>query len=175
MFCKKGVPGNLAKFTGKHLCQHLFFKKETLAQVFSCEFCKISKNTFFTEHPQVTASTGWEKVKVLYLPENIHQGFNNVMERMKPQVWGNENSIIISACYWDFLQVVFIAVFSGYRTGSTYWAFVGATHLNIINVIQVLYCTSQFCACRDAGTTQFLVIWKSKGKMLHSKFNFQFF
>ena len=27
-----------------------FIKKETLAQVFSCEFCKISKNTFFTEH-----------------------------------------------------------------------------------------------------------------------------
>ena len=24
-----------------------FIKKETLAQVFSCEFCKISKNTFF--------------------------------------------------------------------------------------------------------------------------------
>ena len=25
-------------------------KKETLAQVFSCEFCEIPKNTFFTEH-----------------------------------------------------------------------------------------------------------------------------
>ena len=25
-------------------------KKETLAQVFSCELCEISKNTFFTEH-----------------------------------------------------------------------------------------------------------------------------
>ena len=25
-------------------------KKETLAQVFSCEHCKISKNIFFTEH-----------------------------------------------------------------------------------------------------------------------------
>ena len=24
-----------------------FFKKETLAQVFFCEFCEISKNTFF--------------------------------------------------------------------------------------------------------------------------------
>ena len=24
-------------------------KKQTLAQVFSCEFCEISKNTFFTE------------------------------------------------------------------------------------------------------------------------------
>ena len=27
-----------------------FTKKETLAQVFSCEFYKISRNTFFTEH-----------------------------------------------------------------------------------------------------------------------------
>ena len=26
-----------------------FIKKETLAQVFSCEFCEISKNTFFEE------------------------------------------------------------------------------------------------------------------------------
>ena len=67
VFCKKGVLGNLTKFTGKHLCQSLFFnkvaglrpqacnfiKKETLAQVFSCECCEISKNTFlpfFTEH-----------------------------------------------------------------------------------------------------------------------------
>ena len=27
-----------------------FIKKETLAQVFSCEFCEIFKNTFFAEH-----------------------------------------------------------------------------------------------------------------------------
>ena len=33
-----------------------FIKKETLAQVFSCEFCEISKNTFFTEHLWKTAS-----------------------------------------------------------------------------------------------------------------------
>ena len=33
-----------------------FIKKETLAQVFSCEFCEISKKTFFTEHLWVTAS-----------------------------------------------------------------------------------------------------------------------
>ena len=60
------------KFTGKHLCQSLFFnevagrpetllkkrlwhacnfiKKETLAEVFSCEFCEFFKNSFFTEH-----------------------------------------------------------------------------------------------------------------------------
>ena len=27
VFCKKGVLGNFAKFTGKHLCQSLFFNK----------------------------------------------------------------------------------------------------------------------------------------------------
>ena len=32
-----------------------FIKKETLAQVFSCEFCEISKNNFFTEHLRATA------------------------------------------------------------------------------------------------------------------------
>ena len=64
---KKGVLRSFATFTGKHLCQSLFFhkvagaacsfiKKETLAQVFSCEFCEISKNTFFTEHLWATAS-----------------------------------------------------------------------------------------------------------------------
>ena len=31
-------------------------KKEALAQVFSCEFFEISKNTFFTEHLCATAS-----------------------------------------------------------------------------------------------------------------------
>ena len=35
-----------------------FIKKETLAQVFSCEFCEISKNIFFVEHLQETVSTG---------------------------------------------------------------------------------------------------------------------
>ena len=33
-----------------------FIKKETLAQVLSCEFSEISKNTFFTEHLWVSAS-----------------------------------------------------------------------------------------------------------------------
>ena len=31
-------------------------KKKTLSQVFSCEFCEISNNTFFTEHLQATTS-----------------------------------------------------------------------------------------------------------------------
>ena len=62
LLCKKGVLGNFIKFTGKHLCQSLFFNKvaalsrqfylkKTLAQVFLCEFCEISKNTFSYRKP----------------------------------------------------------------------------------------------------------------------------
>ena len=39
-------------------CARVFFNKVaglTLAQVFSCEFCEISKSTFFTEHLWTTA------------------------------------------------------------------------------------------------------------------------
>ena len=36
--------------------QDNFIKKETLAQVFSCEYCKIFKSTFFIEHLRGTAS-----------------------------------------------------------------------------------------------------------------------
>ena len=33
-----------------------FIKKETLAQMFSCEFCEIAKNTFSYRTPPVAAS-----------------------------------------------------------------------------------------------------------------------
>ena len=33
-----------------------FIKKEILAQMFPCEFCETSKNTFLTENPWATAS-----------------------------------------------------------------------------------------------------------------------
>ena len=48
--------------SGLHVClegissKFNFIKKEILAQVFSCEFCEISKNTFFTKYLWATAS-----------------------------------------------------------------------------------------------------------------------
>ena len=70
VFCKKGVLRNFAKFTGKRLCQSLFYNKvaglrpqacnfiikEPLAQVFSYEFCAIFKNTFSYRTPLLAAS-----------------------------------------------------------------------------------------------------------------------
>ena len=67
--CEKGVLRNFTKFTGKHLCQGLFFNKlqakacrfikKTLAQKFFCEFYEISKNTCFTELVWTTASRNY--------------------------------------------------------------------------------------------------------------------
>ena len=39
----------------KKKCACDFIKKDTLAQVFSCEFCEISKNAFFKEHLWATS------------------------------------------------------------------------------------------------------------------------
>ena len=46
--------GNILGIYRPEACN--LIKKETLAQVFSCEFCEISKNTFFYRTPLVAAS-----------------------------------------------------------------------------------------------------------------------
>ena len=45
----------LIRLEGSHQTCNFILKK-SLAQVFSCEFCKISKNTFFKEHLWTIAS-----------------------------------------------------------------------------------------------------------------------
>ena len=48
---KENTSARVSFFIKLHgLACNLFIKKEILEQVFSREFCKISKNTFFTEH-----------------------------------------------------------------------------------------------------------------------------
>ena len=53
---RKGVLRSSAKFTGKHLTQRTFLKSYSSAEVFSYEFWKISKNSFFTEQLWTTPS-----------------------------------------------------------------------------------------------------------------------
>ena len=51
------LKGNIKAFKLYILPQDCnFIKNETLAQVFSCEFCEISQNTFFYRTPPVAAS-----------------------------------------------------------------------------------------------------------------------
>ena len=67
MFCQKGFLKIFAKFIGKHLRSSLFLvkfqifspadlKKEAPAQMFFCELCEISKNTYFVKHLREAAS-----------------------------------------------------------------------------------------------------------------------
>ena len=77
VFCKKGVLRNFGKYTEKHLWQSLFndivtgpraqasnfIRKETLAQVFSCEFC----NVFYKTPPMVASVSFNEKIKFLLI------------------------------------------------------------------------------------------------------------
>ena len=42
-----------------------FIKKETLAQVFSCEFCEISKNTFSYRTPVVASENAFTYQKLI--------------------------------------------------------------------------------------------------------------
>ena len=67
VFGKKGVLKNFAKFTGKHLRSEAsnFMKKETLEQVFSREFCEISKSTFYYRTRLVAASGFFPKSPLL--------------------------------------------------------------------------------------------------------------
>ena len=57
VFCKKDVPRNFAKFTGKHLCQSLFFnkvtdllKKRLWYRCFPVNFVKFLRTPILTEH-----------------------------------------------------------------------------------------------------------------------------
>ena len=59
---KKDVLKTFVKFTGKHLCQSLFFnkvaglKKRLWKRYFHVNFAKFLRTPFFTEHLGMTAS-----------------------------------------------------------------------------------------------------------------------
>ena len=75
VFCKKGVLRNFAKFTGKHLCQSLFFnkveglrpatllKKRLWHRRFRVNFAKFLRTPFIIEHKMVKAGNKFKKAK----------------------------------------------------------------------------------------------------------------
>ena len=91
---RKGVLRNFIKFTGKHMCDRVsfliklqpsvcnFIKRETLAQVFFCEFCKISKNAFSYITPPVAASEVYEKNSFTYSFSCILLSFSKNASRL---------------------------------------------------------------------------------------------
>ena len=115
---KKSVLRNFAKFTGKHLCQSLFFnkvegsacnavKKESLVRGFSCEFCKISKNTF--SHRTLPVAVFWFA--------NLQKSSAELMIIWPDFTWQNTTFLIVPlnpsmALYHDGLH------YNAYRSGN---------------------------------------------------------
>ena len=113
MFCKKSFPRNFAKSAGKHLCQRLFFykvawpksqnlatlsRKVSLALVFSCKFCEISKNTFFHRTPPMAASES------SYFPKLV---LKNFFFFSKPISWSVQPCFIfLQVILKDFAEIV---------------------------------------------------------------------
>ena len=106
---RSSVLRNFAKFAGKHLCQSLFLitsqadaynfiKRETLAQVFSCEFCEISKNTFSCRTPPVAASEiKWKNNERIFW---ISQQKILLRSRLKLIFhWNIQPFIFLKSCY----------------------------------------------------------------------------
>ena len=54
-----------------------FIKKETLAQMFSCEFCEIFKNTYFCRTPLVAASRNSRNVSLSNFLISVLKHFEN--------------------------------------------------------------------------------------------------
>ena len=83
----------------KNVAGGYFIKKETLAQLFSCEFCKIFKNTFFNRTPLVAASElgGVKKAKSnkTEKPEELMAGYQEA-----ECLWN-----VLSSSYKDKLTV----------------------------------------------------------------------
>ena len=59
------------------LCRN-FIKKETLAQMFCCEFCEISENAFFTRSPPVAASVCYNTAQPPQVANNNYSQMNIV-------------------------------------------------------------------------------------------------
>ena len=114
---KKGVLKNFSKFKGKHLCQSLvfnkveacnFIKKETMAQVFFCEFCKNFKNTFFSKNTAVSASVSDYHMKwwTSLQPSLVHV---NICIHNHPWSLNNVMFWFVYICqnlYWSIIVIV---------------------------------------------------------------------
>ena len=116
---RKDVLRKVAKFTGKHLHQSLFFtnicrseacnfiKNETQAQTFSCEFCEIYKFFFFTEHLQATGS-------VWFCLSKLEKLWSESEELKEASLDNKLDSLIVGS--WNLLKDIWILITGKLKT-----------------------------------------------------------
>ena len=102
VFCEKKVLLQISN--NSHLCQQAsfltkfqakgsnFIKKETLAEVFSCEFCEICKNTYSYRPPLVVASD-CKKTKSQVFSCEIDKIYQNTSFTKHFEMWNLWNTM----------------------------------------------------------------------------------
>ena len=93
------------------------FKKETLEQVFFCEFCEISKNTFSYRTPPMAASLflNMREFKIEIIP--ISKGLIHIWTHFIPQVFSYtpwKHSLRKKCPYADLFWSVFSRIWTQY-------------------------------------------------------------
>ena len=137
-----------------------FIKKETLAQVFSCEFCEISKNTFSYRTPPIAASSlslfkinlrkaKWLVILIYCLSSQSSKYFLNNMT--KP--------IDFFANKYD--NYLIMGDFSMEPTDSSIKEFLGRNNLN--NLIKSNICFKGKGSCIDLSLTNNKYAFKFSG------------
>ena len=123
MFYKKDVLKNFAKFTRKHL-------RQSLVQVFYCEFCEIFKSNYFEEHLSTTASV---QNMFLKISQNLQKNtFVEVSFLLKFQGGGLQRYIKKATSTQVFSYKIFgNAIFTGHLqvTDSNQWTLLFQTDL----------------------------------------------
>ena len=96
-------------FTIIKLSKHTI-KKETLAQIFSCEFCKISKNTFFAEHLWATASKQVTvPLQYLQTAKSLISSYRRTGETNLSHYWQNLK-ITATVHYFHYNSIIIITI-----------------------------------------------------------------
>ena len=101
VFCKKDVLRNFAKFTGKHLCQSLFFRPATLLKkrlwhrCFSVNFAIFRSTPFLTEHLRWLLLNRDLRTFVKCNPKSfasrkILQSYSNLISKNNMSFWSSE-------------------------------------------------------------------------------------
>ena len=127
-----------------------FIKKETLALVFSCEFCEISKNSFFTEHLRTTASVFCDFLWVYQIIQYWHTWSlpnlkSSTCIAKQPEIL-NHTQWLNPGVIWYFEQVVFFHILK-YFASHIYYSLLNfscATLESYIYLLLMLDATSYF-------------------------------
>ena len=95
----------------------------SMAQKFTCEFCKIFANSYFVEHPRAAASEVNDLVYIKFYTYKKRCGDLLLCYFLKPDLIDFLPCYYWKYCYFNFLISLYESLFSQWYILSTIWNF----------------------------------------------------